>query len=95
MKTLGVIVTFNPQQRDLGPLVEELCSQATEVMILDNTPAGFDPMWAIVSANDRLPSNLRCVRFGHVASLRRGAFPTSTITHRTRRVNSNVRLYSL
>jgi rhamnosyltransferase len=63
-KILATVVTYYPDGENLLALVEELCDQVSEVLIVDNTPANNDIVWEVILDSTSRFHKLRVVRLG-------------------------------
>jgi rhamnosyltransferase len=66
---LGVVVTYYPNREFLLPLIERLGQQCREVLVVDNTPAGEDLMFAAAGETLMRAGNCRAVRLGRNAGI--------------------------
>ncbi|WIM05472.1 MAG: glycosyltransferase family 2 protein [Candidatus Nitricoxidivorans perseverans] len=63
-RVLAVVVTFFPKAELLGPLLDQLSAQCAEVLIVDNTPAARDDVFAMTQGSLAVAGNCRLMRFG-------------------------------
>lgn len=63
-RVLAVVVTFFPNADYLVPLLDELCRQCQEVLVVDNTPAENDSAFAILRNVLVNGGNCRLCRLG-------------------------------
>jgi rhamnosyltransferase len=63
------VVTYHPNRDFLNPLLDQLCLQCQEVLIVDNSPAGDDSTFEIAAETRRRFDNLRQVRVGMNAGI--------------------------
>ncbi len=61
---LAVVVTYCPDASVLQKLLQALCAQVTDVLIVDNTPAGDDRVHDAIVDFPGLPGAIRLLRFG-------------------------------
>jgi rhamnosyltransferase len=66
---LGVVVTYYPNGEHLVPLMERLGQQCREVLIVDNTPASDDLVFAVAGDALLRAGNCRAVRLGRNAGI--------------------------
>lgn len=63
-RVLAVVVTFYPERSTLLALLEAMCAQVDEILIVDNTPSMDDGGWSTLSTAVGRHQKLRVVRLG-------------------------------
>lgn len=69
LRVLGVVVTYYPNGEYLIPLLDQLRLQCREVLIIDNTPARDDMLYAMAQETLARAANCRVVRLGRNAGI--------------------------
>lgn len=64
VRVLAIVVTFHPERHTLSSLLDALCAQVDEVLVVDNTPAADDGVWRMLALGAQEQSGLRMLRLG-------------------------------
>ena len=64
VRVLAIVVTFHPERHTLSSLLDALCAQVDEVLVVDNTPAVDDGVWGMLALGAQEQTGLRMLRLG-------------------------------
>lgn len=64
VRVLAIVVTFHPERHTLSSLLNALCAQVDEVLVVDNTPAVDDGVWGMLALGAQEQTGLRMLRLG-------------------------------